>query len=194
MSPGLSRFVPAPWVFVLTGIIFNILSAVITHYSVGLNNDEITRIDTQIKNQQVLIDSLWQSKTEIERKQEFFILFLTTVDSQSPTAAQIYDRFFQHLKNLVEVNDLLDFDQFNKLDSQQIANHSSEVNLKYLLDIGADAQQRMIQSINDTYFEILDLESQKLPIEKSNTRLYSIAIFLQVIGLILVLARDLKRH
>jgi hypothetical protein len=31
----LDRFL-APWVFVLTGIVFNILAAVITHYFIGL--------------------------------------------------------------------------------------------------------------------------------------------------------------
>jgi hypothetical protein len=34
-SSRLDRFL-APWVFVLTGIIFNILSAVITHYFIGI--------------------------------------------------------------------------------------------------------------------------------------------------------------
>jgi len=62
----------APWVFVLTGVIFNILSAVITHYFIGLNNDRINAIDREIQQKQVLIDSLWQSKTEVERKKGIF--------------------------------------------------------------------------------------------------------------------------
>ncbi len=33
-----------------------------------------------------------------------------------------------------------------------------------------------------------------MPLERANSRLFSIAIFLQVVGLILVLARDLRRH
>ncbi|MCP4388215.1 MAG: hypothetical protein GY802_07960, partial [Gammaproteobacteria bacterium] len=45
----------APWVFVLTGILFNIRSAIITHYFIGLNNDQINLIERDIQNQQVLI-------------------------------------------------------------------------------------------------------------------------------------------
>jgi hypothetical protein len=68
-----------------------------------------------------------------------------------------------------------------------------ENNIQLLLDVGAQSQKKIIQSINNTYFEILDLEARKNPIENNNTLIYSIAIFLQVIGLILVLARDLRR-
>ena len=38
-----------PWVFVLTGIVFNILSALITHYFIGLNNNDINLIDRDLK-------------------------------------------------------------------------------------------------------------------------------------------------
>ena len=48
----------APWVSVLTGIVFNILSAIITHYFIGLNKDQINIIDRDTRNQQILIDSL----------------------------------------------------------------------------------------------------------------------------------------
>ena len=52
---------------------FNILSAVITHYFIGLNNDAINLIDPDINGKQVFIDGLWQSRVEVERKREFFI-------------------------------------------------------------------------------------------------------------------------
>ena len=42
----------APWVFVVSGVVFNILSAVITHYFIGLNNDEIDIIDREINSKQ----------------------------------------------------------------------------------------------------------------------------------------------
>jgi hypothetical protein len=77
----------APWIFVLTGIVFNILSALIRHYFIGVNND----------------------------------------------------------------------------------------------------------AVNSTHFETLELQESRMPLESDNSRLFSIAIFLQVIGLILVLARDLRR-
>ncbi len=63
-----------------------------------------------------------------------------------------------------------------------------------LLSISSAAQKSIIESINATYFETLELQEAKMPLENDNSRLFSIAIFLQVIGLILVLARDLRRH
>jgi hypothetical protein len=66
--------------------------------------------------------------------------------------------------------------------------------LGLLLDISAAAQSAVIQSINSTYFETLELRDARMPLENDNSRLFSIAIFLQVTGLILVLARDLRRH
>ena len=65
--------------------------------------------------------------------------------------------------------------------------------LKLLLELSAAAQTNIIKDINDTYFETLELQEAKVPLERANSRLFSIAIFLQVTGLILVLARDLRR-
>lgn len=167
----------------LTGIVFNILSAVITHYFIGLNNDTINVIDRDIQNKQVLIDSLWQSKTEVERKQEFFILLLSG-KSEKQAVTETYYR--DYLKELLNTYALKDFKTRMERDT------GSDLDL--LLDLSSAAQESVIESINDTYFEVLELQEAKMPLERDNSRLFSIAIFLQVIGLILVLSRDLRRH
>lgn len=178
----LDRFL-APWVFVLTGIIFNILSAVITHYFIGLNNDQISALERDIQNKQVLIDSLWQSRVEVERKQEFFILLLS---NQSDSPAIIESYYQEYLDGLVNTHGLEEFVSRKK---QPMIN-----DIDLLLSISSAAQKSIIESINATYFETLELQEAKMPLEQDNSRLFSIAIFLQVIGLILVLARDLRRH
>ena len=65
--------------------------------------------------------------------------------------------------------------------------------LRLLLELSEAAQKAIIESINGTYFENLELQEARMPLEGDNSRLFSIAIFLQVTGLILVLARDLRR-
>jgi hypothetical protein len=185
MKPFNSRVIFAPWVFVLTGVIFNVISAVVMHYFIGLNNDKINGINSKINNQQVLFDSLWQSKTEIERKQEFYILFLTSADKSDLMVQEVLAHYRDYLMRLIDSHGLTQF-------TEQL-NTAIESNIQLLLDVGTQSQKKIIQSINNTYFEILDLDAQKNPIEKNNALLYSIAIFLQVIGLILVLARDLRR-
>jgi hypothetical protein len=167
----------------LTGIVFNVLSAVITHYFIGLNNDELNIIDRDVQNRQVLIDSLWQSKTEVERKKEFFILLLTNGSDQQATTR---DYFRTYLNEVIDNYALADF--------KARMNQASANDLNLLLDLSSAAQKSTIESINATYFEILELQETRMPLERSNSRLFSIAIFLQVIGLILVLARDLRRQ
>jgi hypothetical protein len=174
-----------PWVFVLTGVVFNISSAVITHYFIGLNNDRIAEIDRMINNKQVLIDSLWQSKTEIERKKEFFILYYGQA-GKSPMAALV-DRYYQdYLHKITGSYELKELEA-------EIENHAAG-DLDFLLEFSAATETFIIESINDSYFEKLDLEATRSPIEQRNSQLFSIAIFLQVIGLILILARDLRKH
>ncbi len=173
----------APWVFVLTGIVFNILSAVITHYFIGLNNDRIGVIDRDIRNQQVLIDSLWQSRIEIERKKEFFMLLLADDYDKSALTRSYYQ---DYLKGLASKHRLSKFDA-------RIQNPLNN-DLEFLLDISDTAQAAIVESINATYFETLEQQEAKTPLERNNSRLFSIAIFLQVTGLILVLSRDLRRR
>ena len=179
---GLDRIL-APWVFVLTGIVFNILSAVITHYFIGLNNGAINLIDRDINHKQVFIDGLWQSKVEVERKKEFFIL-LFAQPGDKPAASESF--YQDYLQETISTYDLTEFAP--RMDRDR------DNQLGLLLDISAAAQTAIIESINDTYFESLELHEARMPLENDNSRLFSVAIFLQVIGLILVLARDLRRH
>ena len=172
----------APWVFVFTGILFNILSAVITHYFIGLNNEQINAIEREVHNRQVLIDSLWQSRIEVERKEEFFLLWLQQPNEISLTR----DYYREYLRGLVETHDL---DGFGDR-----ALRASTADLPLLLEISDAAQKTIIETINTSYFEVLELQEGKMPLEAANSRLFSIAIFLQVTGLILVLARDLRRN
>ena len=181
-SSRLDRFL-APWVFVLTGIIFNILSAVITHYFIGLNNDAINIIDREIQRKEVLIDSLWQSKNEVERKKEFFILLLSSKPDKPDVVETIYRDYLKEVMGsygLKEFTPRMDRDTGGDLD--------------LLLDLSGAAQKSVIETINNTYFETIELQETKMPLVRDNSRLFSIAIFLQVIGLILVLARDLRRQ
>ncbi len=172
----------APWVFVLTGIVFNILSALITHYYIGLNKEEINAIDREMHNRQVLIDSLWQSRIEVERKEEFFLLLQ---DQAAEKSARVRQYVRDYLQQLVATHDLAGF-------ADRVA-EATPGDLDLLLELSNAAQESIIDTINDTYFESLELQEARMPLERNNARWLSIAIFLQVTGLILVLARDLRR-
>ncbi|MCP4982635.1 MAG: hypothetical protein GY935_19330 [Gammaproteobacteria bacterium] len=156
------------------------LSAVITHYFIGVNNDAINVIDRDINNKQVLIDSLWQSMTESERKKEFFILLLSNKNGKSAINETYYRDYLSGIMKTYELNDFQ-----TRLES----NSGNDLNL--LFDLSNAAQVSIVETINATYFETLELQKARMPLERDNSLLFSIAIFLQVIGLILVLSRDL---
>ena len=59
----------------------------------------------------------------------------------------------------------------------------------------ADALGKDVSLVKDYLQQAPGLDDgDVVPLENDNSRLFSIAIFLQVTGLILVLARDLRRH
>lgn len=169
------------------GVRFNrhpvhILSAVITHYFIGLNNEGINEIEGEVQNRQILIDSLWQARVEVERKEEFFLPWL-----RQPSETRLMrDYYRDYLRGLVETHDLGGF-------GERVP-RAATADLRLLIEISDAAQKTIIESINASYLEILELRQAKMPLEGDNSRLFSIAIFLQVIGLILVLARDLRRY
>jgi len=172
----------APWVFVLTGIVFNILAAVITHFFIGLDNEALELIDRDISRKQVLIDSQWQSRIEIERKKEFFTLLLVN-SAGKPATIDSYYR--DYLNEFINAYGLTQFEARMNTDSVS--------QLDLLLDISDRARATIIETINTTYLKTLDLHDSRMPLERANSRLLSVAIFLQLIGLTLVLARDLRR-
>ncbi len=174
-----------PWVIVLTGIVFNISSAVVTHYFIGLNNELVADLDRMISNKQILIDGLWQSKIENERKKEFFILYFSSRQPDSTASPELINRYFQEY--LLETAKIYEFKDFEN----QLADMKSG-NIELMLELSDKIETFVIDSINNSYFEKIEHEDSKKPIEQRNSTLFSIAIFLQVIGLILILARDFK--
>ncbi len=122
----LDRFL-APWVFVLTGIVFNVLAAVITHYFIGRD----------IQNKQVLIDSLWQSKTETERKREFFVLFLSSKDDKSAVRESYYRDYLDGILKTYELDDF-----------QKRLETGNSNDLSLLFDLSNTVPASIIESIN----------------------------------------------
>lgn len=169
-----------PWLLITVGIIMNIASAIVTHYFINQNNRHIGEIQQEITNIDANIDKLWQAKTEMERKKEFILLLLNNVTSQP-------------LNPIIE-HDLKQ--QLSKLKTQYIADksHVQTLSIESTLSITAESQQQIIKDINNQYFKQLELQASVTPLMESNALLYSIAIFMQLIGLILVLSRDLARQ
>lgn len=175
-----------PWLLVSIGILFNALSALITHYFIGLNDQHLESISQQSVQLQTRIDSQWRLKTETERQQEFLILLLNQVYSSGPTNSANTESSLSYIRN--RINNSLEQMEL----SQSRLKPESHLDYATIDQTSQKIKHRIIQSINDTYLEKLELESQQQPIRTRNSLLMTIAIFLQISGLILVLARDFK--
>ena len=172
-----------PWILVSIGILFNALSALITHYFIGLNDQRLEEVSRQSSQLQTRIDSQWRLKTEIERQQEFLVLMLNQVSlSDSPND----EHSLSYIRNRINNNlDQLELD-WPRIKTDHQLDYTTVEQASQALKV------QLIQSINNTYLEKLELESQQQPIRKQNSLLMTVAIFLQISGLILVLARDFK--
>lgn len=170
-----------PWVLVITGIVFNILSAVITHYFIGINNEQLNELQQKAAQYDTLIASRWRNKTEIDRNREFLLLLLT--QKHEDNTASIHDYINAQLHALANREHL----------QAEQTRQKSTPDFGSIETISAAAQQKIIDSINESYLEKLEIENQQAPLREKNSLLFTIAIFLQLTGLILVLSKDIMR-
>ncbi len=172
-----------PWVLVTIGIVFNISSAVITHYFIDMNNQQIRLLENNINNLDSLIESQWRSKTQVDRKEEFLLSMLNRSDNKEGS-------FNSEIQNLViqQLTDLVNQQSITLLNPLE----SPVKNFKTIITVTSQAKQKIIDSINNTYLRRLELDNQRHPVSEKNALLSTLAIFLQVTGLILVLSRDIN--
>jgi hypothetical protein len=169
------------WVFVITGVLFNISAAIITHYFIGLNDQQIMLLQQKVEQYDTLIQSQWRMKTETDRKQEFMLLLL--IQDQPSPKATVSDFILRQLKHALQQQKL----PTHELDSLQ------HPDFAIINRVSEQVKQHIIQSINDSYLQRLEIEKNQQPLEQRNSLLFSVAIFLQLTGLILVLAKDIGK-
>jgi len=169
----------APWALVITGILFNILSAVITNYFISVNNSQLSQLEERSQRIDSQINNYWQDRQNIERKLEFILLLQQQgKQTNDPFVRQYIENFIANILKRYKIPS----SEQKKLDSQQIIN------------IVKKTQEQIVNDIDEVYFDKLTLEKEKTVIASINSRLMSIALFLQLLGLILVLAKDFQRN
>ncbi|MBL7004542.1 MAG: hypothetical protein ISR69_11000 [Gammaproteobacteria bacterium] len=155
----------------------NIISAIMTHYFISQNNTLVNSIDTKIQKIETQIKSLWQAKTEMEQKKDFILLLLSSQPkSISPTILNYLNQYLDSINK-----------RFLNSDKRQ------SLSIETTIALTQKAQKKLINEINDQYLIQSEYVSSKKPIQENTAALYSIAIFMQLIGLILVLSRDLSK-
>ena len=167
------------WTLVGIGLVLNVVSALMTNFYI----DDVTRQANSLIQQQAnndkLITLIWQQVETVERKREHVLGLMANRDLMNkPLAPEIMEQVISDLnywiKNGVPI-----------LSLDGIPSLMVELN---------QVQVEQRDKINHLYVEslnLIDLYSDEM---KYISRLRNLALFLQVIGLGLVLSRDLSRR
>jgi len=168
----------APWILVIIGIIFNLSAALITNYFISINNEQLGQLEVKVQQIETRINNYWQDKQNIERKMEF-ILLMQQQEKQThdPFVAQYIETFIQQMMKQYQITAV----KYKTLTSQKV------------IKIVRKTQEQIINDIDEIYFDKMTLEKEKIVLVGVNSKLMSIALFMQLLGLILILAKDFQR-
>ncbi|WP_372882346.1 hypothetical protein [Psychromonas sp.] len=161
------------WLVVLTGLLFNISSALVTHFIIEGKDQQVSILSSEATRNAKEIDLFWTQIEGIERKRETLYLLL----NQGGLTDNIRQQFTALLKTHLQQESLpLSLQNINTLDRQ--------IN---------DYQDQLRERIDNKYFLNLELAELEMVLKQQISRLRNWSIFLQMIGLSLILARDLSR-
>ncbi|CAH6839321.1 DNA mismatch repair protein [Vibrio chagasii] len=170
---------PPPWMIVLTGLVLNILAIVVS----SLVLDKMVVEQAQYRERQqgnvYSIQLAWNTIETLERKRESMLLHMDiSTSSNSAVTPDLEEAMRGQLGAWV---------------SGKVPEITVE-NLSQIMMLINQAQQSQRTRIDDFYLDNLTLSELLQALEEQMTLYKNIALFLQIFGLALILARDLARR
>ena len=170
---------PPPWMIVLTGLVLNILAIVVS----SLVLDKMVVEQAQYRERQqgnvYSIQLAWNTIETLERKRESMLLHMDiSTSSNSSVKPELEEAMRGQLGAWV---------------SGKVPEITVE-NLSQIMMLINQAQQSQRTHIDDFYLDNLTLSELLQALEEQMTLYKNIALFLQIFGLALILARDLARR
>lgn len=165
--------VPPAWVIVLSGLILNILAIVISSLVIDKLSAKQNDLYEQKSANLYSIQLAWNSVETLERKREALLLHLNS----ERTVPQLDEILRGQLSVWVG----------ESMPPVIIANLPT-----FMMSINS-AQQAQRNKIDDYYLNNLSISESMQALEERMTFYKNIALFLQIFGLALILARDLAR-
>ncbi|CAH7301668.1 MULTISPECIES: DNA mismatch repair protein [Vibrio] len=170
---------PPPWMIVLTGLVLNILAIVVS----SLVLDKMVVEQAQYRERQqgnvYSIQLAWNTIETLERKRESMLLHMDiSTSSNSAVTPELEEAMRGQLGEWV---------------SGEVPEITVE-NLSQIMMLINQAQQSQRTRIDDFYLDNLTLSELLQALEEQMTLYKNIALFLQIFGLALILARDLARR
>ncbi|CAH6850733.1 DNA mismatch repair protein [Vibrio chagasii] len=170
---------PPPWMIVLTGLVLNILAIVVS----SLVLDKMVVEQAQYRERQqgnvYSIQLAWNTIETLERKRESMLLHMDiSTSSNSAVTPELEEAMRGQLGAWV---------------SGKVPEITVE-NLSQIMMLINQDQQSQRTRIDDFYLDNLTLSELLQALEEQMTLYKNIALFLQIFGLALILARDLARR
>ncbi|WP_413113332.1 DNA mismatch repair protein [Thaumasiovibrio sp. DFM-14] len=153
------------WIIVAVGLAMNIAAALLTHLMVDKLSHQSAAIEREIANNTMLIEQVWRRIETLERKKEWLLLVDVEAMSESQREATL-----AHWVNADNA----------KTDELLVAIDSHQIQFR--------------EDIDARFLKNLQFREQENQLEIQVSRYRNLALFLQIMGLALILARDLRRY
>ena len=160
-------------------------SAIITSYLLEENSSKLEKIEAKSDALDQKIDNYWEYAKSAENKIDLAIIALSNSDN-AENKKIVEEYFFNWLKTAalyIEHN----FDQEDLL----IIQNTNNTRIKQYIKIIKTFKNRIISKIDDLYIEKIALKHQRNNILEHDAKLKNAALLLQILGLILVLSKNI---
>lgn len=161
------------WAIVMTGLIFNISSALVTHFLIEKKNQQLSDYSVKAANNENEIGLLWSQIEAVEQKRDTLLLLNQQGSIDLNIAPVISSILSSHLHQTFTHKELNDFTFVNNKINVYQQSIRDQIDLRFLKNL-----------------EYMEVQSEY---NSSISSLRNWSIFLQMIGLSLILARDLSR-
>lgn len=169
---------PPAWLLVLVGLLLNVLALLTTSVVLEDYSQLNSEYQESKESNQHQIELAWSRVENLERKREALIAYISVRKVMSHEDTSILE---QDIRNQLEA-----------WAGEPIPSLIS-ANLPKIFSIIETAQQVQRNRIDELYLNNLELTDNMSAIHKESAQYNNLALFLQVFGLALILARDLAR-
>ena len=164
---------PKPWVLVLLGLLLNIVAMLISSTKIEQLDSALSALNDINDENSYAIQRAWSSVDTLERKKENLVLYMSAMPTLNQHTASLVSS--QLSPWLIEPPETL-----------------SNSNVQLWFDAIEHAQIRHRDDIDQYYLQTLEINEQVTQQQITVSWFKQIALFLQVFGLALILARDLS--
>lgn len=171
-------------VVISLGALLTVASALLSHVLIKNNLESIESMQTAQSNYEATIDKLWENFQAFHAKIDFAALMVPMARLDNGNSLLSYTL------DVIQQSDMQTYQKQNHI--KQVKNSEKpEVIYQALKQSLQEEKTLTMNVINDEYIKLSVLKDEIIAIKSSNETIAIFALMLQILGLILVLSKDL---